>query len=86
MANDNENISLTINESQTSVTESQITSEGILHSTPVPTKRPEENEIVKMMQTLFKIQNVKFDEKFNEHKSEIRVIKNNFMINFMSKI
>ena len=36
-------------------------------STPVPTKRTDENEIVKMMQTLFNIQNSKFDEKFNKH-------------------
>ena len=61
MANDNENISLTVNESQTSRTESKLMSEGIVHSTPVTSKRTEENEIVKMMQTLFNIQNAKFD-------------------------
>ena len=54
MANNNENVSLTdiVNESQInvelSVTESQIMSEGI-HSTPVPIKKAEENEITKMM-------------------------------------
>ena len=70
MANSNENISLTVNESQMSMTESQITSEGMIHSTPVPTKRTEDNEIMRMMQMLFNIQNNKFDEKFNELKEQ----------------
>ena len=83
MADNKENVSITdsANDSQTSVTESQIMSESV-HSTPVPTKRTDENEIVKMMQTLFNIQNAKFDEKFNEQKSEIREIQNNFNVKF----
>ena len=44
-------------------------------STPVINKRTEENEIVKIMQTLFEIQNNKFDEKFSDLKSDINEIK-----------
>ena len=70
---DNENVSLTdsANESQTSVTESQIMSGGIIHSTPVPTNKAEDNEIMKMMQTLF-----------NEQKNEIREVQNDFNVKF----
>ena len=69
------NSSLTIfftmaNSSEISITESQIMSEGD-QSTPVINKRTEENEIVKIMQTLFEIQNNKFDEKFSDLKSDI---------------
>ena len=57
------------NSSEISITESQIMSEGD-QSTPIVNKRTEENEIVKIMQTLFEIQNYKFDEKFNELKEQ----------------
>ena len=95
---DNENVSLAdnTNESQTSATESQIMSGEIIHSTPVPTNRADENQIVKMMQTLFNIQNNKFDEKFSnldekfsnldekfsEQKNEIRKIQNDLNVQF----
>ena len=75
MANNSDNSSLTANESQTSMTESKIMSEETVHSTPVISKRTEENDIVKIMQTLFEIQNNKFDEKFNELKEQNRDLK-----------
>ena len=62
------------NNSEMSITESQIMSEGG-QSTPIINKRTEENEIVKIMQTLFEIQNNKFDEKFTDLKSDINEIK-----------
>ena len=67
---DDENVSLAdnTNESQTSATESQIMSGEIIHSTPVPTNRADENQIVKMMQALFSEQK----NEFNEVKNEIR--------------
>ena len=68
MANDNENISLTVNESQTSMTESKMMSEGV-HSTPVTSKKTEDNEMIKMMKLLF-----------NEQKSDIREIQSNLNI------
>ena len=58
------------NSSEICITESQIMSEGD-QSTPIVNKRTEENEIVKIMQTLFEIQNNKFDEKFNELKEQM---------------
>ena len=76
MAENKENSSLlsitdSMNNSQISMTESVVMSEGIVHSTPVPNNRVENNEIMKMMQMLF-----------SEQKSEIRGIQNNFNIKF----
>ena len=57
------------NNSEISITESEIMSGGI-HSTPVPTKRVEENDVIKMMRLLFdekfNEQSIKFDDKFHE--------------------
>ena len=64
-----------VNLSEISITESQIMSEGD-QSTSVISKRTEGNEIVKIMQTLFEIQNNKFDEKFNELKEQNSDFKN----------
>ena len=85
MANNSENSSLTANESQTSMTESLIMSEGV-HSTPVANKKTDDNDMIKMMQMLlnekfsklymkFDEQNVKFDEKFSDLKSDVNEIK-----------
>ena len=57
MANQKENVSITDN--QNSITESQIISDEIVHSTPVPTKRTVDNDMVKIMQMLL-------NEKFNK--------------------
>ena len=62
------------NNSEMSITEPQIMSEGY-QSTPVISKRTEENDIVKIMQTLFEIQNNKFDKKFSDLKSDIKEIR-----------
>ena len=97
MAENNENVSLTDveNESQMNAelsgTESKIMDE-LSHSTPVPIKKSEDNDTIKMMQLLlerntmlctsFSEQTVKlnkFDEKFDEVKDEIK--KQNFNFN-----
>ena len=80
MANNYENVSLTdtVNESQISVTESQIMSEGI-HSTPVTIKKAEDNELMKMMQMLFNVKFDKFDEKFNAQSLSLIHILMNFL-------
>ena len=63
------------NNNKTSITESEIMSEGI-HSTPIPTKRVEKNDVIKMMRLLldekFNEQNIKFDVKFDEVNKEIQ--------------
>ena len=48
MANDNENISLTVNESQMSMTESKMMSEGF-HSTPVTIEKANFNNECKFI-------------------------------------
>ena len=62
MADNKENVSITdsTNNSQISMTESLVMSEGIIHSTLLPTNRADNNEIMKMMQMLFNTQNNKF--------------------------
>ena len=53
MADSHETVSVTdsVDESQISVTESQIMNEGV-HSTPVPSKKVEDNDMMSMMQLL----------------------------------
>ena len=75
------------NNSEISVTESEIMGESI-HSTPAPTKRVEENDVIKMMKLLFDEQNTRldnfsdkfnqFDEQFNDIKKEIKKQNCNF--------
>ena len=87
MAENKENSSLlsitdSTNNSQISMTESIVMSEGVVHSTPVPKNRAENSEIIKTMQMLFNQKFSKLDEKFNEQNSEIRGIQNNFNVKF----
>ena len=55
MADNRETVSVTdsVDDNQISVTESQIMNEGV-HSTPVTTKKAEDNDLIKMMKLLFK--------------------------------
>ena len=63
MANLNENISIT--DSQNSITESLIMSEGV-HSTPVTNKKTDDNDMIKIMQMLLNEKFNKLDMKFDE--------------------
>ena len=58
------------NNNETSRTESEMMSDSI-HSTPDPTKRVEENDIIRMMKLLFNEQSVKFDQ-FDVQLSDIK--------------
>ena len=83
MAENKENSSLlnitdSTNNSQISMTESVVMSEGIVHSTPVPNNRAENKEIMEMMQMLFNTQNNNFNVKFDEIKNEIKKQNINF--------
>ena len=77
------------NSNETSRTESEIMGDSI-HSTPAPSKRVEENDIIRMMKLLFNEQNIKFDkfnEKLNQFDVQFSEIKNeNKKQNFNKRI
>ena len=58
------------NNNETSITESEMMG-GSIHSTPAPTKRVEENDIIRMMKLLFNEQSIKFDTKLDEQNTRL---------------